>query len=100
MVYIHAPARYDFTDFKNIHFYGSTINSQRDIVHKVSRTSQKSTKFELQKHTSHPQEMWSKDIRFIGFGLLLSLQNRFFSFLLFSLLFLFPTSLDFSLSDP
>ena len=72
------------------------------IVHGVSRTPSKSTKFELQKHTCHSQQLWSEGTRFIGLAIC------FHFFLLKPFLLLFPsfspvllllTSLDFSLPD-
>ena len=79
------------------------MNGWKVIVHGVSRTPPKSTKFELQKHTCHSQELWSKVTRFIDLALCFHCyQLKTFPSLSesFSLVFLLLlTSLDFSLPD-
>ena len=88
--------------YENIYFYGSTMYGWKVIVHGMSRTPPKSTKFEFQKHTCHSQQLWSEGTRFLG---LPSASTSFSSkpFLLlfqsFSPVFLLLTSLDFSLPD-
>ena len=87
---------------KTYAFYGSTMNGWKVIVHRVSRTPPKSTKFELQEHPCHSQDLWSKGTRFMGFGTLLPLlspQNLSFSFSKLFPVFLPLNSLDFSLPD-